>query len=716
MPAGPESGAAARSVIDRAESIVARWPGGCGRSLWQRLTVIQDDPADLALGLWFACAGCQVQVCCPDEQPWRPERDDALMPALRQAILEGEPRLISYPLDGIAPDNFRRRWGYTYEQCGDEDLPRLIEGPVEIVVIDGIKRLARNADALLRLIHDRTQWSSSIEIIPRDGDETVEAVIEEVRRRAIAIGFGVRPMAECAESAGEANGLSLVRLSAPMSDHPVPGHAAIMAHCGARLDIAASLARGRRVLDAGGWAGLGARRFLDAGAAHVVNLDVSAEAICLGREQFKGDDRAEFIEWDLNRTPLPFEDGAFDLVICLETLEHITAQREAIAEFDRVLAPGGTLLVSVPDRECETAWERINQHGNAFHLYVPAREELASWLSGFESLRWLRQTDVTGSFVFEEDRAGEVHGGRFDVQEPWSASDSRPQVVMALCAKARAAGGTARRRSARRAAPLTSRLRLYSSRTDEVMDLRSAEAAALVRVRRERFESWCRANLLEAQLRDLTAGLASARNEVEQWRGRANRDEQLASLRQRIDRTHSAIESITAELAAARAQREQEAQRWLKEVNHHTNVINEAMRQRGAAADELRAAHRSLAEQQVLAARHAESVAAAQATIVEMRAENDRLRQRLDAATAQVQAERQHRDRTHAELMAQINRLSARLDDDRRKLLQRIESLLEQSLEQVDRRCLTVEGKVYDLEDDLDRPAVNPHRNGSADA
>ena len=45
---------------------------------------------------------------------------------------------------------------------------------------------------------------------------------------------------------------------------------------------------------------------------------------------------------------LPFPDGAFDRVIAAEVLEHLPADRSAIAELTRVLRPGGTMAVTVP--------------------------------------------------------------------------------------------------------------------------------------------------------------------------------------------------------------------------------------------------------------------------------------------------------------------------------------------------------------------------------
>lgn len=45
---------------------------------------------------------------------------------------------------------------------------------------------------------------------------------------------------------------------------------------------------------------------------------------------------------------LPFKDGSFDVVICSEVLEHIPDHEKALSEMARVLAPGGTLALSVP--------------------------------------------------------------------------------------------------------------------------------------------------------------------------------------------------------------------------------------------------------------------------------------------------------------------------------------------------------------------------------
>jgi SAM-dependent methyltransferase len=46
---------------------------------------------------------------------------------------------------------------------------------------------------------------------------------------------------------------------------------------------------------------------------------------------------------------LPYDDGIFDHVVCVEGLEHIENPSNAISEFSRLLNTGGILVVSVPN-------------------------------------------------------------------------------------------------------------------------------------------------------------------------------------------------------------------------------------------------------------------------------------------------------------------------------------------------------------------------------
>ncbi len=47
--------------------------------------------------------------------------------------------------------------------------------------------------------------------------------------------------------------------------------------------------------------------------------------------------------------PLPLEDGSVDYVICQEGIEHVPNQLAVLHEFNRILKPGGTLILTTPN-------------------------------------------------------------------------------------------------------------------------------------------------------------------------------------------------------------------------------------------------------------------------------------------------------------------------------------------------------------------------------
>lgn len=86
-------------------------------------------------------------------------------------------------------------------------------------------------------------------------------------------------------------------------------------------------------------------------------------------------------------------DGAYDSVLCLEVLEHVPDPFQAMAEIGRILAPGGTLVLSVPHlsrlhdlphdyfRYTRHGVERLLARGGLEPLEIRARGGLFSFLS-----------------------------------------------------------------------------------------------------------------------------------------------------------------------------------------------------------------------------------------------------------------------------------------------------------------------------------------------
>jgi len=57
--------------------------------------------------------------------------------------------------------------------------------------------------------------------------------------------------------------------------------------------------------------------------------------------------------WDMEKTPYPFKDHEFDLILLKDSLEHVSYHKveDVIKECHRILKPGGKLLIQCPDLE-----------------------------------------------------------------------------------------------------------------------------------------------------------------------------------------------------------------------------------------------------------------------------------------------------------------------------------------------------------------------------
>lgn len=132
-----------------------------------------------------------------------------------------------------------------------------------------------------------------------------------------------------------------------------------------RYRLAAALAPGRRVLDAGCGLGYGTAMLFRAGAQSVDGLDRHPEAI--GRARADAPGTATFTVGDVLQ--LPYPDASFDLVVCFEVLEHLEDHERLLRELRRVLARDGLLLISSPNRG-------VAPPGNPWHLRELTTDEL----------------------------------------------------------------------------------------------------------------------------------------------------------------------------------------------------------------------------------------------------------------------------------------------------------------------------------------------------
>jgi SAM-dependent methyltransferase len=180
----------------------------------------------------------------------------------------------------------------------------------------------------------------------------------------------------------------------PIPERFVPGtirSGLVAAEHLARYWWASQFAEGRRVLDAGCGMGYGSAILAEAGATRVTGVDISAPAIEAARATARG---AEFEVGDI--ASLPLGDDSVDLVVCLETIEHVEEPERALDELARVLAPDGLLLLSSPNRD-------VYPPGNPHHRREFTPSELRDELRRrFREVELLRQHEWTASAILDD--------------------------------------------------------------------------------------------------------------------------------------------------------------------------------------------------------------------------------------------------------------------------------------------------------------------------
>jgi len=133
---------------------------------------------------------------------------------------------------------------------------------------------------------------------------------------------------------------------------------------------------GRRFLDAGCGTGLFSQAAAARGA-EVTAMDVGPNL--LARVEAKC--RCETAVGDV--LALPFPDSRFDIVLCTEVIEHTPQPGTAIDELARVLRPGGTLVLTTPNR----VWHPLIHLANT--LKIRPYEGLENWVRWRQLRSWI---------------------------------------------------------------------------------------------------------------------------------------------------------------------------------------------------------------------------------------------------------------------------------------------------------------------------------------
>ena len=135
------------------------------------------------------------------------------------------------------------------------------------------------------------------------------------------------------------------------------------------------LSPGKALLDVGCGAGGPALRIAATSGCSVVGVDVHEQAVATANSlaaQRGLAERAEFRSGDATGR-LPFSDANFDAVICIDAINHFSDRPRIIAEWARLLKPGGRLLFTDPITVTGplTNAEIAIRSSSGFYLLVP---------------------------------------------------------------------------------------------------------------------------------------------------------------------------------------------------------------------------------------------------------------------------------------------------------------------------------------------------------
>jgi SAM-dependent methyltransferase len=167
----------------------------------------------------------------------------------------------------------------------------------------------------------------------------------------------------------------------------------------ARYRLAAQLAHDRCVLDAACGDGYGAAILAACGAKSVTGVDIDSTAVAHARARYAVD----FVVADVGA--LPFEEEAFDLVVSFETIEHVNDPSKALAELRRVLAKGGTLVISTPNTHEYLVDNEFHVQEFAHDEFVALLKDNFSWVEVMLQHNWLTSTVSSAEFAKDSGAA-----------------------------------------------------------------------------------------------------------------------------------------------------------------------------------------------------------------------------------------------------------------------------------------------------------------------
>jgi 2-polyprenyl-3-methyl-5-hydroxy-6-metoxy-1,4-benzoquinol methylase len=165
------------------------------------------------------------------------------------------------------------------------------------------------------------------------------------------------------------------------------------------------LTAGRRMLDVACGAGGPALRIAAMTGCSIVGVDVHEQAVATARSlaEQRGLGAADFQQADA-QMPLSFQARSFDAITCIDAINHLADRSRVIADWTRLLKPGGRLLFTDPIVVTGplTNAEIAVRSSIGFFLFVPP--DYDERVIAEHGLRLLAREDVTANMATIAER------------------------------------------------------------------------------------------------------------------------------------------------------------------------------------------------------------------------------------------------------------------------------------------------------------------------
>ncbi|MBU0636981.1 class I SAM-dependent methyltransferase [Patescibacteria group bacterium] len=184
-----------------------------------------------------------------------------------------------------------------------------------------------------------------------------------------------------------------------------------------RYQFVSKLVLGKTVLDIACGSGYGSKMLAKAGAIKVIAIDASQSAIENAKKNFQHNN-IEYKIGDATKTGL--EKNTVDLIVSMETIEHLSDVEGFLQELARVVKDDGLVIISTPNKE-------VSECQNPFHFREYAEKEFDSILKKyFQYCLIIKQYNCIASCL----KINNSENGEFVL-----TNHAKPTFFLAICSK-----------------------------------------------------------------------------------------------------------------------------------------------------------------------------------------------------------------------------------------------------------------------------------------